>query len=165
MSQLPTINNCPKCRPRKHDAKVVSVFQHLGPMLPQDKQAKSSRGENFEEEGDKYHRPCWCPDGFSRSQKCRIQWLCTLEEADAQYLEMLRKAHLDLAVQVHCTKKKESRPRKKEWHPKPTKVDQTASAGTNVVFVLCPEIYAPDRKELSVARLNFEPLPVIFEKP
>jgi hypothetical protein len=134
-------------------------------MLPQDKQAKSSRGENFEEEGDKYHRPCWCPDGFSRSQKCRIQWLCTLEEADAQYLEMLRKAHLDLAVQVHCTKKKESRPRKKEWHPKPTKVDQTASAGTNVVFVLCPEIYAPDRKELSVARLNFEPLPVIFEKP
>jgi hypothetical protein len=37
-------------------------------MSPQDKQAKSSRGENFEEEEeDKYHRSCWCPDGLSRS--------------------------------------------------------------------------------------------------
>jgi hypothetical protein len=26
MSQLPTINNCPECGPRKHDAKGVSVF-------------------------------------------------------------------------------------------------------------------------------------------
>jgi hypothetical protein len=82
MSRLPTINNCLKCRPQKHDAKGVSVFQHLGPMPPQDKQAKSSHGENFEEE-DKYHRPRWCPDGLSRSQKCRVQRLRTLEEAEA----------------------------------------------------------------------------------
>jgi hypothetical protein len=67
MSRLPTINNCPKCGPQKHDAKGVSVFQRLGPMPPQDKQAKSSRGENLEEEEDKYRRPHWCPDGFSRS--------------------------------------------------------------------------------------------------
>jgi hypothetical protein len=73
MSQLPTINNCLECGPQKHDAKGVSVFQHLGPMLPQDKHAKSSREENFEEEEDKYHQPRWCPDGFSRSQKCRVQ--------------------------------------------------------------------------------------------
>jgi hypothetical protein len=26
MSQLPTINNCPECRPRKHDPRKVSVF-------------------------------------------------------------------------------------------------------------------------------------------
>jgi hypothetical protein len=102
MSRLPTINNCPECRPRKHDAKGVSVFQRLGPMPPQDKQAKSSREEIFEEE-DKYHQPRWCPDRLSHSQKCRIQWLHTLEEAEAQYLEMLRKARSDLAVQVHCT--------------------------------------------------------------
>jgi hypothetical protein len=97
-------------------------------MPPQDKQAKSSRGENFEEEEDKCHWPRWCPDGLNRSQKHRIQRLHTLEEVEAQYLEMLRKAHPDLAVQVHCTQKKESRPRKKEWRPKPTKADETASA-------------------------------------
>jgi hypothetical protein len=89
MSQLPTINNCPECGPQKHDAKGVSVFQRLAPMPPQDKQAKLSHGENFEEEEeDKYHRPRWCPDGLSHSQKRMIQRLCTLEEAEAQYLEM-----------------------------------------------------------------------------
>jgi hypothetical protein len=33
------------------------------------------------------------------------------------------------------------------------------------VFVLPPEFYAPDRKELLVAQLDFGPRPVIFEKP
>jgi hypothetical protein len=105
MSRLPTINNCLECGPRKHDAKGVSVFQRLGPMPPQDKQTKSSRGENFEEEEeeDKYHWPRWCPDGLSHSQKRRVQRLRTLEEAEAQYPEMLRKAHPDLVAQVHCT--------------------------------------------------------------
>jgi hypothetical protein len=108
-------------------------------MLPQDKQAKSSRGENFEEqEEDKYHQPRWCPDGLSHSQKRRIQWLCTLKEVEAQYLEMLRKARPDLAVHVHCTQKKESHHQKKGWRPKPTKADGTTSAGTNMVFVLPP---------------------------
>jgi hypothetical protein len=134
-------------------------------MPLQDKQAKSSRRENFEEEEDKYHRPCWCLGGLSHSQKRRIQRLRTLEEAETQYLEMLRKAHPDLAVQVHCTQKKESCPRKKEWHPKPTKVDGTASARTNMVVVLPLEFYASDHKELSVARLDFGPWPDIFEKP
>jgi hypothetical protein len=107
-------------------------------MPPQDKQARPSRKENVEEEEDKYHRPRWCPDGLSSSQKCSVQRLRNLEEAEAQYLEMLRKACPDLAVKVHCTQKKESRPRKKEWRPKPTKVDGTALTGTNMVFVLPP---------------------------
>jgi hypothetical protein len=34
-----------------------------------------------------------------------------------------------------------------------------------MVFVLLPEFYAPDRKELPVAQLDFGPRPVIFEKP
>jgi hypothetical protein len=165
MNRLPTINNSPECGPRKHDAKGVSVFQRLGPMPTQDKQAKSSRGEIFEEEEDKYHWPRWCTDGLSHSQKRRIQRLHTLEEAEAQYLEMLRKAHPDLAVQVHYTQKKESRPQKKEWRPKPTEANGTASAGTNMVFILPPEFYALDRKELPVAQLDFGPRPVIFEKP
>jgi hypothetical protein len=78
---------------------------------------------------------------------------------------MLRKARQDLAVQVHYTQKKEPRPRKKEWCPKPTKADGMTSAGTNMVFVLPPEFYALDRKELPVAQLDFGPQPVIFETP
>jgi hypothetical protein len=106
MSQLPTINNCPECGPRKHDARGVLIFQRIGPMLPQDKQARPSRKENFEEEEDKYRQLRWCLDGRSRSQKCRVQRLRNLEEAKGQYLEMLRKARPDLAVKVHCTQKK-----------------------------------------------------------
>jgi hypothetical protein len=68
-------------------------------------------------------------------------------------------------MKVHCTQKKESRPQKKEWRPKPTKADGTTSTGTNMVFVLPPEFYAPDRKELPVAQLDFGPRPLIFEKP
>jgi hypothetical protein len=78
---------------------------------------------------------------------------------------MLKKAHPDLAVKVHCTQEKESRPRKKDWHPKPIKADGTASAGSNTVFVLPSEFCAPDHKELPVAQLDFGPQPVIFEKP
>jgi hypothetical protein len=134
-------------------------------MPPQDKRAKPSRKKNFEGEEDKYHRPRWCPERLSRSQKRRVQRLCNLEEAEAQYLDILRKAHPNLAVKVHCTQEMESRPWKKEWRPKPTKADGTASAGTNMVFVLPPEFYAPDHKELPVAQLDFGPRPVIFEKP
>jgi hypothetical protein len=61
---------------------------------------------------------------------------------------------LDLAVKVHCTQEKESHPHKKEWRPKPTKADGTASPRTNMVFVLPPEFYAPDHKELPVAQLT-----------
>jgi hypothetical protein len=78
---------------------------------------------------------------------------------------MLRKARPNLAVKVHRTQEKESRPRKKEWCLKATKADGTASAGTNMVFVLPLEFYAPDRKELPIAQLNFGLRPVIFEKP
>jgi hypothetical protein len=165
MSRLPTVNNCPECGIRKHDPRKVSVFQRIGPMPPQDKRVKPSREGNIDGEEDRYHRPRWCPDGLSRSQKCRVRWLRNLEEAEAQYLELLRKARLDLAVKVHCTQEKESRPQKKEWWPKPTKADGIASAGTNMVCILPLEFYAPDRKELPVAQLDFGPRPVIFEKP
>jgi hypothetical protein len=62
MSPLPTVINCPKCGPQKHDPRKVSVFQCIGPMLPQDKGAKPSREENIEGEEDKYHRLCWWPE-------------------------------------------------------------------------------------------------------
>jgi hypothetical protein len=165
MSRLPTVDNCPECVPQKHDPRKVSVFQRIGPMPPQDKWAKPSHEENFEGGEDKYHQPRWCPDGLSHSKKRRVQRLRNLKEADAQYLKMLRKARPDLAVKVHRTQERESRPRKKEWRSKPIKFDVIASAGTNMVFVLPPEFYAPNRKELPVAQLDFGPRPVIFEKP
>jgi hypothetical protein len=77
---------------------------------------------------------------------------------------MLRKARPDLAVHVHCIRKKESCPQKKEWRPKPTKADWATSVGTNMVFILPLEFCALDRKELPVAQLDFGPRPVIFEK-
>jgi hypothetical protein len=49
--------------------------------------------------------------------------------------------------------------------PKPTKANGTTSAGTNMVFILPLEFYAPDLKELPVAQLDFGPRPVIYEKP
>jgi hypothetical protein len=49
--------------------------------------------------------------------------------------------------------------------PKPTKADGTASAGTNMVFILTLKFYAPYRKELPVAQLDFGLRLVIFEKP
>jgi hypothetical protein len=133
------------------------MFQRIGPMPPQDKWAKPSCEENFKGGEDKYHQPHWCPDGLSHSQKRRVQRLRNLEESSP--------ALPDLAVKVHHTQEKEPHPQKKEWCPKPTKVDGTTSAGTNMVYVLPPEFYAPDRKELPVAQLNFGPQPVIFEKP
>jgi hypothetical protein len=59
MSRLPTVNNCLECGPRKHDPRKVSVFQCIGPMPPEDKWAKPSCEENFEEGEDMYHQPRW----------------------------------------------------------------------------------------------------------
>jgi hypothetical protein len=103
MSRLPTIDNCPECRQQKKGASEVSVFKRLGPLPPQNRRAESSRDEDFEEsdeEEDRYHRPRWCPDGLSHSQKRRVQRLRNLEEAEAQYLYTLRKARPDLAVKI-----------------------------------------------------------------
>jgi hypothetical protein len=85
----------------KPDAKGVSVFRRLGPVPTQQEQVRSpQRRVDLDEEEDKYHRPRWCPDGLNRSQKRRIQRLRSLEEAEAKYMESLRKAHPDLAEQV-----------------------------------------------------------------
>jgi hypothetical protein len=131
----------------------------------QEKIQPPRKREDFEEVEDKYHQPRWRPDGLNRSQKHRVQRLRSLEEAEARYLEMLRKARLDLADKVHHTWKRESRPPKKEWRPKPTRADAKTSADTYMVFVLPAEFHAQGRKELPVAQLDLGPQPVIFEKP
>jgi hypothetical protein len=77
----------------------------------------------------------------------------------------LRKARLDLADKVRYTQKRESRPPKKEWRPKPTRADAKTSADAHMVFVLPAEFHARDREELMVAQLDLGSRPVIFEKP
>jgi hypothetical protein len=88
-----------------------------------------------------------------------------LEEAEAKYIETLRKARPDLVEQVHYVQEKESRPSRKEYRPKSTKADKKVSADTHMVFVLPAEFHARTREEPSVAQLDLGPRLVIFEKP
>ena len=144
------------------------MFKRLGPLPSQNRRAEPSQGEDFEEsedEEDRYHRPRWCPDGLSHSQKRRVQRLRSLEEAEAQYLHMLRKARPHLAVKVQQTLETGVRPQKKEWRPKQVKADAKASASTNMVFILPSEFCAPRNEEVPVAQFDCGPRPVIFEKP
>jgi hypothetical protein len=153
MSRLPSVNDCPECRPRKRDAEGISVFWCLGPVPAQHEQAEPPcRKEDFEEEEDKYHRPRWCPNGLNHSQKRRVQRLRNLEKAEAKYPEMLRKARPNPADKVHHTQKRESNPPKNEWHPKPTRVDAKTSADAHMVFVLPAKFYTQSREELPVAQ-------------
>ena len=111
MSRLPTIDDCLECRPRGRQQDETSVFQ-LGPRTRHDDRVRwPSKGDSELEEEDRYHRPQWCPDGLNRSQKHRVQHLRNLEEAEARYLDVLRKACPDLVEQVR-------RPPRKEWRPK-----------------------------------------------
>src|SRR6185369_8301690 len=96
----------------------TSVFRRLGPRTRQDNHVRrSSRGDSELEEEDRYHRPRWCPDGLNRSQKRRVQRLRNLEDAEAKYLDVLRKARPDLAEQVRRPQRKERRPPRMEWRP------------------------------------------------
>ena len=127
----------------------MSVFERLGPLPPQSKRAESPRLKDLEdsedegEEEDRYHRPRWCPDGLSRSQKRRVQRLRGLEEAEKLYLHTLRKARPDLAAKVQRTLDEEGRPQRKEGRPKQRKADDETSAGTNMVLVLPTKLSAP----------------------
>jgi hypothetical protein len=115
MKRLPTLEDCLECNSQKQDTRSASVFQRLGPGQPHREQDKMTHTVgNSEDEEDKYHRPRWCPDGLNRSQKRRVQQLRNLEEAEAQYLETLRKAQPDLAEKVHNPRKAESSS-KKVW--------------------------------------------------
>jgi hypothetical protein len=86
MSRLPTVNNCPECRPRKHDPRKVSVFQHIGPMPPQDKRAKPSHEENFEGGKKSITSRVGALTDLVILKKHRVQRLRNLEEAEASTL-------------------------------------------------------------------------------
>ena len=74
-----------------------------------------------------------------------------LEEAEAKYLDILRKARPDLAEQVKQPRREERRPPRKEWCPKQTKADEKPSANVNMVFVLPLEFRAPQPEDLPIA--------------
>ena len=140
MSRLPTIDDCLECRPRGRQPGETSVFQRLGPKARHDGLVERPPRDDLELEGeDKYHRPRWCPDGLSRSQKHRVQRLRNLEEAEARYLDVLRKAHPDLAGQVRRPQRVARHPPRREWCPKQLKADEKLSADVNMVFVLPSE--------------------------
>ena len=81
------------------------MFRRLGPKAHHDDHVERPPRDDLELEGeDKYHRPRWCPDGLSCSQKRRVQRLRNLEEAEARYLDVLRKARPDLVGQVSTRK-------------------------------------------------------------
>ena len=152
MSRLPTIDDCLECRPRGHQPGETSVFRRLGPRTRHDDHVwRPSRDDLEPEEEDKYHRPRWCPDGLSRSQKRRVQRLCNLEEPEARYLDVLRKARLDLAEQVRRPQRVERRPPRREWRSKQPRADDKPSADVNMVFVLPSEFRAPQLEELAIA--------------
>ena len=122
MSRLPTIEDCLECRPRGCQPGETSVFQRLGPKAHHDNHIEWPSRDDLElEGGDKYHRPRWCPDEFSCSQKRRVQRLRNLEEAEARYLDVLRKARPDLAEQARHPRRVERRPPRREWCPQAAK--------------------------------------------
>jgi hypothetical protein len=154
----------PRVRTYEIKCKGGLGFPRLGPVPTQQEQVRSpQRRVDLEEEEDKYHHPRWCSDGLNHSQKCRVQRLHSLEEAEARSLESLRKAHPDLADKVYHVQKRESRPPRKEWQPKLTRADMRTSADTHMVFELHAEFHARAHEE-SVAQLDLGPRPVIFEK-
>ena len=142
------------------------MFQRLGPRTRRDDRVRRPSRDDLEpEEEDKYHRPRWCPDGLSRSQKRRVQRLRNLEEAEAKYLDVLRKARPDLAEQVRRPRREERRPPRREWRPKQPRADEKPSADVKMVIVLPSEFRAPQPEELAIAQLDLGPQLIIFEKP
>ena len=165
MSRLPTIDDCLECRPRGRQSGETSVFRCLGPKAHHDDHVERTSRDDLELEGEhKYHCPRWCPDGLSRSQKRRVQHLRNLEEAEARYLDVLRKACPDLSGQVRHPQKVARHPPRIEWRPKHLKADEKPLADVNMVFVLPSEFRAPHPEELAVAQLDLGPQPIIFEK-
>ncbi|KAK1686926.1 hypothetical protein QYE76_047774 [Lolium multiflorum] len=124
-----------ECKQKEKGTAKVSVFERLGPLPLWSKHTESVQMGDHEEledddEEDKYHRPRWCPDGLSRSQKRRVQRLRALEEAERLYLHALRKARPDLAAKIQQTLSEEGRPQRKEWRPKQRKADDETSASS-----------------------------------
>ena len=72
MSRLPTKENCPECgQQQQQDTNRASVFRRLGSQ--HDESSRPATRDESDSEDDKYHRPRWCPDGLSRTQKHKVQ--------------------------------------------------------------------------------------------
>ena len=149
-----------ECRPRGRQPGETSVFQRLGSRTRHDDRVRrpSRDGLDLEEE-DKYHHPRWCPDRLSRLQKRRVQRLRNLEEAEAKYLDVLKKARPDLVEQVRRPQMVEKRPPRREWRPKQPRADDKPSTDVNMVFVLSSEFRAPQLEGLAIAQLDLGPQP------
>ena len=96
MEQLPTPEDCPECSTQPSQGRRRSVFQRLEhPSSPPPRQA--SLGRHPQEEPDRKceesHLLRWCPYGLSKSQKRRVQHLRSLEQAEENYLRLLKQVN------------------------------------------------------------------------
>ena len=80
-----------------------------------------------------------------------------LKDAEARYLDVLRKARPNLAEQVRRPQREGRRPPRMEWRPKQSKADENPSADVNMVFVLPSEFRAPQPEESAIAQLDLGP--------
>ena len=93
MERLPTPEDCPECSTQPRGGQRSSVFQRLGhpPMhLPRHASPEQDRHETSSRKREECHLPQWCPEGLSKSQKQRIQLLRCLEQAEENYLRLLK---------------------------------------------------------------------------
>ena len=86
-----------------------------------------------------------------------MQRLRNLEEAEAKYLDVLRKARLDLAEQVRRPQSVGRHPPRRQWRPKQPRADDKPSADVNMVFVLPSEFRAPQPEELAITQVDLGP--------
>lgn len=103
--------------------------------------------------------PRWCPGGFTKSQKRRVQRLRNQEQREEEQKRALEKKKVKSQV----------------WRVKPRADDDqepgSSATPVNMVFTLAREFMAPaDSEEESdieeeMAQLNLEPASATFEKP
>ena len=158
MSRLPMKENCPECgQQQEQDTNRASVFRRLG--LQHGGSSRPAARDESDSEDDKYHRPRWCPDGLSRTQKRKVQRVRSLEEAEERFL-MRRRGCRDQDTGACRPGREERCAPKREWHPKTNKgpkediqkkVDARPSAPINMVFILPPEYHAPRSEEAAIA--------------
>jgi hypothetical protein len=122
---------------------------------------KHRRTLQLEDEGSSQTRKKpnlqWCPDGLTKSQKRRVQFLRQLEQHEEAERHVLDKKKV----------------RSKVWRPKPRadeEKDDKPQADINMVVLLPKEFMAlvdldVSDEELGMAQLTLEPRQDIFENP
>ena len=117
--------------------------------LPRHASPEQDRHETSSRKREECHLPQWCPEGLSKSQKQRVQRLRCLEQAEENYLRLLKQVSSGLTAISPPRREKNLVCRRVQ--PKSsaaiaeTSADPTArpSAVVNMVFFLPDEFRNP----------------------